>query len=343
MFFCIGCGKQGPPLVPRIEIPEAVTDLMAAQVGYIVELRWTLPVFAIDGERLRRPLEVEIFRNFLRKGQIPPEGFAERTPQGTLGSGDIRALTMNTDGVMKWKDSFEPFELAPASEGMYRYAVRTSTRSFSGRQRRSELSNLVSLRVFPVSGPVTQLRAKSTEDSVQLEWVWESGSEEVARRFRGFQVYRNEGGEANYHPHAETFEPRFEDLEFQFDREIRYKVRAKFGDGEYVSTSEGSLPVGITPTDVFPPRAPTRLDGLYSSQAIELIWQPNTEVDLAGYHVYRSEGSEAYRRLTSELLPTPIYRDATIVQGRRYRYRVTALDLKQNGSPDSDVFVVEAQ
>ena len=99
----------------------------------------------------------------------------------------------------------------------------------------------------------------------------------------------------------------------------------------------------ITPTDVFPPRSPTGLDGLYSSRAIELIWEANAEVDLAGYHVYRREGSEAYRRLTSELLPTPIYRDTTILQGLRYSYRVTALDLKQNESSDSDVFVVEAQ
>ena len=120
-------------------------------------------------------------------------------------------------------------------------------------------------------------------------------------------------------------------------------MRARFGDGEYVSTSEDSSPVSITPTDVFPPRSPTGLDGLYSSQAVELIWEANAEVDLAGYHVYRREGSEAYRRLTSELLPTPIYRDTTIEQGRSYSYRVTALDLKQNESLDSDVFVVEAQ
>ena len=339
----VGCAKQSPPLPPRIQIPEAITDLAAAQVGPNVELRWTLPVFATDGERLTRPLEVEIFRNFLRKGQIPPEQFKEGSPQVTLVSGDIPTPATNADGVMKWKDSFEPSELATASEGRYRYAVRTSTRSFGGRQRRSALSNPVSLRVFPVSGPVTRLRAESRENSVRLEWVWESGTEEAARRFRGFQVYRSDEGEADYRPYAETSEPHFEDPEFQFDREIRYKVRARFGDGEYMSTSEDSSPVSITPTDVFPPRSPNGLDGLYSSRAIELIWEANPEVDLAGYHVYRREGSKAYRRLTSELLPTPIYRDTTIVQGRRYSYRVTALDLKQNESSDSDVFVVEAQ
>ena len=339
----VACGKQGPPLAPRIQIPEAVKDLAAAQVGHSVELRWTLPAFATDGERLTRPLEIEIFRIFLRKGKIPPEQFEEGNPWVTLASGDIRAPAAGWEGAMNWVDSFEPSELASAPEGRYRYAVRTSIRSFGGRLRRSELSNPVSLRVFAVSGPVTQLGAESRENSVRLEWGWESGTEEAARTFRGFQVYRSEGGEGDFRPYGEASEPHFEDPEFRFDREIRYKVRVKFGDGEYASESEDSSVVSITPTDVFPPRSPTGLDGLYSSEAIELIWEPNSEVDLAGYHVYRREGSEPYRRLTLELLQTPIFRDTTIEVEHRYTYRVTAVDLKRNESSDSDAFMVEAQ
>ena len=147
----------------------------------------------------------------------------------------------------------------------------------------------------------------------------------------------------DFHPYAETFEAHFEDSKFQFGLEVRYKVRAKFGDGKYFSSSMDSLPVSITPADVFPPPAPNGLVGLYSSQAIELIWNPNSEVDFAGYYVYRREGSGVYRRLTLELLPTPIYRDTGIVEGRTYSYRVTALDIKKNESLDSDIFTLAAE
>ncbi len=342
--FWIGCGKQGSPLAPRVEIPETITDLSATQVGDSVNLRWTLPIFAIDGEQLTRPLGIEIFRIFLRKGQVLSGKFEEEdTPWATLDSADLAALGKGFGGLMQWADSFGLAELVLASEGKFQYAVRASTPTFGGRRRKSEFSNLVSLRVLPVSGPVTQLRAESTESSVRLEWIWESGSKEANQIFRGFQVFRSVGGEVDFHPYAETLEPRLEDSKFQFGLEVRYKVRAKFGDGKYVSTSKDSLPVSITPADVFPPRAPRGLVGLYSSQAIELIWNPNSEVDLAGYYVYRREGSGVYRRLTLEVLPTPIYRDTTIVEGRTYSYRVTGLDIKKNESLDSDILTLVAE
>ena len=65
--------------------------------------------------------------------------------------------------------------------------------------------------------------------------------------------------------------------------------------------------------------------------------QVSPEADLAGYHVYRSEqrGTEVspMERLTREWLLTPTFRDISIEPGRRYLYRVSAVDRAGNESP----------
>jgi fibronectin type 3 domain-containing protein len=98
--------------------------------------------------------------------------------------------------------------------------------------------------------------------------------------------------------------------------------------------------VEVAPRDVFPPAAPAGLTGLYTSNAVELLWSPNTEPDLAGYNIYRGGAGEQPAKLNSALLPSPLYHDTSIAAGRRYTYHVTAVDLKGNESaPSQDVSV----
>ena len=75
--------------------------------------------------------------------------------------------------------------------------------------------------------------------------------------------------------------------------------------------------------------------------AIDLSWEPGTETDLAGYHVYRQELTASNQPLGTSQCPTqtpvtgPAFHDATTIAGHHYAYRVTAIDATGNESPPS--------
>jgi fibronectin type 3 domain-containing protein len=101
--------------------------------------------------------------------------------------------------------------------------------------------------------------------------------------------------------------------------------------------------------NTFPPHAPTGLEAIpggatTADRSIDLSWTPNTDPDLVGYNVYRQDvdskgaavGTAA--RLNTTPVVGPAYRDPTAVAGRRYAYRVTAVDTAGNESaPSADV------
>jgi fibronectin type 3 domain-containing protein len=89
--------------------------------------------------------------------------------------------------------------------------------------------------------------------------------------------------------------------------------------------------------DTFPPSVPTGLAavgtagengaGNEARPAIDLNWQPNAEPDLAGYIVYRREGSGEWQRISSaQPLVGSGYHDATVAAGHTYEYAVSAID-----------------
>jgi hypothetical protein len=88
-----------------------------------------------------------------------------------------------------------------------------------------------------------------------------------------------------------------------------------------------SAPICITPKDVFPPAAPTGLNAVAGPGAMNLIWNANTEADLAGYIVLRGEApGDTLQPLTPAPIHETNYRDATVKPGVRYVYVVVAAD-----------------
>jgi fibronectin type 3 domain-containing protein len=57
-----------------------------------------------------------------------------------------------------------------------------------------------------------------------------------------------------------------------------------------------------------------------------LIWEPNTEKDLAGYLVLRGESGGPLSPLTKEPIQETTYRDTTVRPGTTYEYAVVAVD-----------------
>jgi hypothetical protein len=95
----------------------------------------------------------------------------------------------------------------------------------------------------------------------------------------------------------------------------------------------------ITPADTFPPAAPRSLQAIAGSGVINLIWEANTEPDLAGYLVLRGEApGDTLQAVTSAPVSVTTYRDETVKPGTRYVYAVVAVDraTTQNVSPQSN-------
>ena len=83
----------------------------------------------------------------------------------------------------------------------------------------------------------------------------------------------------------------------------------------------------VTPADTFPPAAPSSLAAIAGNGVISLIWEPNTESDLAGYLVLRGDApGDTLRAITPEPVAATTYRDTTARAGTRYVYVVVAVD-----------------
>ncbi len=331
------CGAQGPPVPPRVEQPVAVADLSVVQVGRSLVLRFTPPQLATDGERLTKPLEIQVLRAVYAGGGSPAAAEPAYEVWMTLlpdalpgGEGPVRHVIRLSDD-----------ELARLRSAALALAVRSLTRSYTGRGIVSELSNVVHARVLDVSGPVEDLRAQATETAVELTW---SPPEDRSLAPAGFRVYRSRTGAAGpFEQVAEVAGAVFRDRDFAFGRTLHYKVRAVFRDLGQEAEGEDSPAVEITPRDLFPPAAPENLAGLYTSQAVELIWRANSETDLGGYFVYRRGEQAGFARLTDSPVATPLYRDESVEHDRSYVYRVTAVDLAGNESPPSNEVTVETR
>jgi fibronectin type 3 domain-containing protein len=75
--------------------------------------------------------------------------------------------------------------------------------------------------------------------------------------------------------------------------------------------------------------------GVGQARFIDLIWGPDTDADLAGYNVYRKEGSSAPVKINVEVVKVPAYRDTAVQAGHTYTYTVTATDVRGNESARS--------
>jgi len=124
--------------------------------------------------------------------------------------------------------------------------------------------------------------------------------------------------------------PRFTDSAVQFGQERCYAVRTVETIGSTVIESAASPTTCVKVADVFPPAAPRSLAAVAAEQTINLIWEANTDADLAGYLVLRAAEGAAFEPQFNEPVRETTWRDTTVKPGVKYRYVVVAVD---NASP----------
>lgn len=129
------------------------------------------------------------------------------------------------------------------------------------------------------------------------------------------------------------------DSEVAFPATRCYEVRVLDYVGDLEILGDASPATCVVLTDTFPPAAPVGLIAVADTDGITLIWDENSEADLAGYLVLRGTSPDAtLQPLTVEPVVGTAYQDTDVMAGERYVYRLVAVDtaVPPNASPPSD-------
>ncbi len=133
-------------------------------------------------------------------------------------------------------------------------------------------------------------------------------------------------------------ETSYTDTDVEFGDTKCYAVRVLDFVGAAEIMGDASPATCLVLTDTFVPAAPRGLLAVSDDESINLVWDDNSEDDIAGYVVLRGLASDAtLQPLTLEPVVDPTYRDSDVVAGERYSYQVMAVDdaVPPNESPPS--------
>jgi hypothetical protein len=350
-----GCAAPAEPLERKAPVPKAVTDLAAVQAGNDVVLRFTLPKETVDRRPLKQLPAIEIYRVIRPAGPATPAVPAvSPAPRLTLTIPSAMVDQYSDQGHIRAVDSLKAEDFRPNEESVAEYIVRTRASA----KKESADSNSAILRIYPAADPIADLRVENTPSGVVLNWTPPQKTlVGAAPTIAKYHVYRAELDTAGTAATNEGQNPKpktpllkigesesatYRDTLAELGKTYIYSVRSVAQYPNALIESGDSNMVKLTPKDTFPPAAPQGLVVVFvpavgeAPAHIDLSWAINSETDIAGYNVYRSEQESASgTRLNLELLLTPAFRDMNAVPGRRYLYTVTAVDRSGNESPAS--------
>lgn len=317
----------GAPLPPSLNLPQPVKDLRAVRTGNQVALAWTMPKRNTDKLLLKDALRVKVCH-------------AEAPATGCTQAGE---MTLEPGKPASFTEAL-PDALTAGKPRALGYFVEIE----NARGRSAGPSNVAHVVAGEAPEPVTGLEAKVRKTGVELKWTPVVGQAAPVRIER-FQltppVAKPKTG-----PLSTPAEPLKQNLlvtehlagGVALDRGTHfgetYQYRAQrvarvVVDGQTLELAgKFSEPVSVAVRDIFPPDAPEGLAAVAAAPAsgasIDLNWQPNTELDLAGYIVYRCEGEGPWQRVSpTKPISEPAFHDASVTPGHSYRYAVTAVDL----------------
>lgn len=358
LIWLVSCAAPGEPIERKPQVPTAITDLAARQQGNDVILTFTLPKETVDHRPLKKNSAIEIYRGF------DPPVAAPKGAQEPL----FLILTIPPAMVANYSEknrirvinSLDSNDLSPHVGWTASYTVRTR----ASVKKESADSNHASVRVYPAPDPIPDLHAEVAHSGIILKWTPPQmtivGS---APSIATYHIYRAEAApelQLSTTPAVseavgevpkfkitlarigESNEPNFQDKQIEFGKTYVYSARSLLQYSEFAIESADSNLVIATPRAIFPPEAPQNLTVVLvpaqgeNSAYLDLSWAISPETDIAGYNVYRSEQDGVPgKRLNSELLLTPAFRDMNAVPGRQYVYTATAVDRAGNESPAS--------
>jgi len=365
----LACGKRGDPKPPVPIIPKATSDLVVAQRGAKVILSWSFPSLTTSGQKLGGVRRVVVYRYIeelpvtqpprdtktLMPGDIDPTVptaislFAKVPPIGRQQFTRLRQRLDSLEGSempaataaarLVYEDS-PPFHTSDGRPVRLDYAIVTE-----GLTARSEMSNLATIVPVDVPAPPDTVVATAKPEGVVLTWNAPqkavTGNEKP--RVIGYNIYRVPKGQAleelaspvNGAPVSQT---TYTDVPSYGAHQ--YFITALAATGPPRIESDPSAPASVEFKDLLPPPPPTGLTALVETNAVRLVWDAVDAPDLAGYRIYRTEGSgeqvlKPVGRLPLVFNPPTTqthYTDSDVQAGISYFYEVSSVDKSGNES-----------
>jgi hypothetical protein len=299
-------------MYPALNIPTRVSDLTAIERGNKIDIHFTIPPLTTEGLTVKEIVSIE-----LRVGPNAGPGF--QTDPWASGADRIPVTPPS-----------QPFAVH-AEVPIQKYIgkeVVVAVRAGNARGRMSDWSNII---VLPVEQPLptpTAFEAQPVPEGVRLTWT--------AANTATFRLFRKSGTDQEPSVLGNSDKPEYIDTATEYGKTYEYYVEGMHNKTE----SEITGPKTITPKDKFAPHVPVGLNASAGIGSVELAWERNTESDFKEYRVYRAGPDGAFTQI-AEGLDGPSYSDRKVEAGKRYRYRVTALDQTGNESvPCSPVEII---
>lgn len=249
-------------------------------------------------------------------------------------------LPAATTGARLTYEDTPPFHTTDGRPIRVNYAVVTEGTTANG-----DLSNLVTIVPLEVPVAPTDLAAVPKREGVVLTWTAPDTAISGAKKppVAGYNVYR--------FPHGQPADEFAAPVNTSPVSATTFTDNPPYGPHDYFVTalaapraprieSDASSTVSVTFKDLVPPPPPAGLTALVETAGVRLVWDPVDAPDMAGYKVYRTEGSgiEQLRPIgTIPLTPVQLvtatnYRDTSVSRGISYYYEVVSVDKSGNES-----------
>jgi hypothetical protein len=318
----IGCGSPGAPAPPSLNLPTPVLNLSAVRIGNSVHLAWTMPTHSTDRIALQHPVKVQVCRA-LEKGHCANVGSLSLEPgkEGAYGDDLPADLIQGPDRLLRYEvflnnhagKSAGPSNVAYSAAGVSPPAVAGLTSQVRGDgvllgwQPVAESGGAVFFRIerLQLDAPARQETPKSP-----LAPAVPAASQTMV-------VHGKEGGDPGHAIDASAL----------FNQRYRYSLERV----ATVAVSGQSVEVQGLPSDAIVVAVAD-----VGAGAIDLSWSPDSDSDLAAYHVYRRDvhGDSPAQRFASVGVETS-YRDAGAQPEHSYAYSLSAVDQSGNESQRS--------
>ena len=366
------CGQKGPPLPPivRTPVPPAVN---VNRRGSTIELAVTVPTVNTDGSRPANLAGIDVYAvtnappkmtdaDIVKRGtkvasvavksprspndtveKDEPSENAEPTVGEGLEQGSTKVISESITAPLEESNTSDdgPLLGPPGMTQLRTYVVVGTDRR--GRPLPTAKRVAVPLQLPPPPPPPVEI----TYDEKKIAVTWKPVVEEddageavlPSRSFGplapdvAYNVYDGTtGARLNDTP---VLEKRYEDTHIEWGTKRCYFVRAvQFVARLPVESDPGESACEML-VDTFPPAAPKGLTAVPTEGAINLIWDPNSEPDVAGYVVFRATGDEPLKQLTHDPIAEASYKD-TVQSGLHFTYAVSAVDKAGNISEPSN-------
>jgi hypothetical protein len=280
-------------------VPQRISDLAAVQRGTNIIAHCTIPTLTTENNPLRAAVKLDLRVGVAGTAFVPGDWANEAKPVSQF----------------EIKDGLATFKIPTADWTGKRVTI--GVRSIGANRKQSDWSNFETLAI--VTPPPTPSKPAVEDIAAGEKITWTGAGDH-------FRVLRRVGDEKDYIVAVTVDGHEWTDTGVDYGKPYTYEVQALVEAGEKkIAESDLSPPDTHIPVDRFPPAVPSALRADRTANAISLVWEADTEPDLAGYRIYRSVGPGPWQKL-ADTNTVPSYSDATIEHGKTYRYAVSAFD-----------------